>query len=217
MILALVSQKGGVGKSTLARLLGVEMARAGWRVLIADLDAAQGTSTLWKLRRDREGVEPDLDVQKFRTVARALKEAPRHDLLILDGPAHAERGGVEMARAAALTLLPTGYSLDDLEPQARVAYELEAAGIAPARLRLAVSRARGSKAEARAVRDYITRARLSAFAAELRELPTIRQAHMAGRAASETTHPKINAEAQAVAREIATHMLETGEPHAEET
>jgi len=41
MILSLISQKGGVGKSALARLLAVEFAKAGWSVKIADLDAAQ--------------------------------------------------------------------------------------------------------------------------------------------------------------------------------
>lgn len=207
MILSLISQKGGVGKSTLARLIGVEMARAGWRVLIADLDAAQGTSTLWKLRRDREEIEPDLDVQKFRGVDRALKEASRYDLLILDGPAHAERGGITMARASDLVILPSGYSLDDLEPQARVAYELIDAGVPAERIRISLSRTRGSDKEGQGVRDYLQRAGLTAFEHELRELPTIRQAHTIGRAASETAHGKINEEAQAVAKEIAEAML----------
>jgi cellulose biosynthesis protein BcsQ len=47
-IIALISQKGGVGKSALARLLAVEFLRAGWAVKIADLDTMQGTSTKWE-------------------------------------------------------------------------------------------------------------------------------------------------------------------------
>jgi len=207
MILSLISQKGGVGKSTLARLMGVEMARAGWRVMIADLDAAQGTSTIWKLRRDRDGIEPDLDVQKFRSVERALAEAARFDLLILDGPAHAERGGLTMARKSDLVILPTGYSLDDLEPQMRVAFELEEAGIAPGKIRLGLGRVRGSARERAEVCDYIKRAGLIALDGELRELPTIRQAHTIGRAASETAHKRINEEAKALAAEVAAVMM----------
>lgn len=206
MILSLISQKGGVGKSTLARLMGVEMARAGWRVMIADLDAAQGTSTIWKVRRDRDGIEPDLDVQKFRTVQRALAEAPRYDLLILDGPAHAERGGITMAQQSDLVILPTGYSLDDLEPQAKVAFELEANGIDPAKIRLALGRVKGSGKEGEGVRTYIKRAGLTVLDGELRELATIRQAHTVGRAASETAHKGINEQAQALAAEIAAVM-----------
>ena len=46
-LVGLVSQKGGVGKSTLARLVAREYAAAGWQVKIADLDISQGTSTDW--------------------------------------------------------------------------------------------------------------------------------------------------------------------------
>ena len=41
LFLGIVSQKGGVGKSTLARLVAKEYATAGWRVKIADLDIAE--------------------------------------------------------------------------------------------------------------------------------------------------------------------------------
>lgn len=37
-IIGIVSQKGGVGKSTLARLVAREYANAGWRAKIVDLD-----------------------------------------------------------------------------------------------------------------------------------------------------------------------------------
>src|SRR5258708_7733829 len=102
MIVSLISQKGGVGKSALARLLAVEFTKVGWSVKIADLDTAQGTTTRWKARRDQAGVQPEIAVEKFRTVDRALREAERFDLLILDGPAHAEQGGLVMARASDL-------------------------------------------------------------------------------------------------------------------
>ena len=68
-LIGLVSQKGGVGKSTLARLVAREYAAAGWQVKIADLDISQGTSTDWKQRRERAGVKPDIAVEPFGTVA----------------------------------------------------------------------------------------------------------------------------------------------------
>lgn len=207
MILSFVSQKGGVGKSTLARLVGVEMARAGWNVLIADLDSSQGTSTTWHQRRVNNEITPDLDVMRYRSVDLAAKQESRYDLVIMDGPAHAERGGLTMAKLSELVILPTGYSLDDLDPQCRVAYELEDAGIPADKIRISICRARGSASEAQTVRDYIRRGRLTAFEKELRELPTIRQAHTLGRAASETTHAHINAEAVAVAQEIAEDLI----------
>src|SRR5450631_1941531 len=47
VIVGMVSQKGGVGKSTLSRLVAREYANAGWSVKIADLDVSQGTSFSW--------------------------------------------------------------------------------------------------------------------------------------------------------------------------
>lgn len=210
MILALVSQKGGVGKSTLARLLAVELTRAGWAVKVADLDPAQGTSTKWAMRRDEFGVDPEIQVQKFRDVRRAILEAPQWDLLILDGPAHAERSGLVMAKAADLVILPTGYSLDDLDPQVAAAYDLEAGGVSPDRIRLAFCRARGSEKEDRAARDFIKRAGLSTLDGVVRELPSIRQAHTAGRGATETGRKSVDSMGQNLAIEIATILKTEG-------
>ena len=67
--------------------MAVEITKAGWSSKIADLDPAQGTSTKWKARRDVAGFQPDVAVEKFRTLERALKEAERYDLMILDGVA----------------------------------------------------------------------------------------------------------------------------------
>ena len=52
---AMVAQKGGVGKSTLARILAVEAAKGGLQAKIADLDTQQTTSVSWAARR-AEGV-----------------------------------------------------------------------------------------------------------------------------------------------------------------
>jgi len=202
MILSLISQKGGVGKSTLARLLAVEFTRAGWTVKIADLDPAQGTSTKWGLRRDELRVEPEIQVQKFRDPARAIRDAAGFDLLILDGPAHSDRSGAVMAKASDLVLIPTGYSVDDLDPQVQVAYDLESAGVSPDKIRIAFCRAKGSAKEDRAARDFIRRARLTALDGSIRELPSIRQAHAIGRTAAETGHKGIDGEGRTLAAEI---------------
>jgi ABC-type cobalamin/Fe3+-siderophores transport system ATPase subunit len=70
-IIALVSQKGGVGKSTLARALAREAAVSGLKVKLADLDTQQGTSTNWHRRRLDAGAEPEFSVESFKTAAQA--------------------------------------------------------------------------------------------------------------------------------------------------
>ena len=53
VVVAFVSQKGGTGKSTLARALAAIVAHVGLSVRIADLDPLQNTVIEWeKLRQD---------------------------------------------------------------------------------------------------------------------------------------------------------------------
>src|ERR1700760_945414 len=176
-IISLISQKGGVGKSAIARLLAVEFVRAGWSVKIADLDTMQGTSTKWKIRRDAAKLEPEIPVEKFGTVERAIREAEKYDLLIIDGPAHAEKGGLAMARKSKLILMPTCYGLDDLEAQVEAAYELEANNIDRSRIWFIFARTTGSPNEGQTAREYLQRADINVLEPVFSEQPSIRQAH----------------------------------------
>lgn len=206
MIIALISQKGGVGKSALARLLAVEFVRAGWQVKIADLDTMQGTATKWKARRDRAKLQPEIPVEKFATVERAIREAERFDLVLLDGPAHAEQGGRAMAKASDLVLMPSGYGLDDLEAQVEAAYELEESGIEHGKIWFVFCRITGSASEDQAAREYLHRAKINVFEPVMPELPSIRQGHNAGKAASEISFPVVQERATALAVAIAAHI-----------
>ena len=205
-IISLISQKGGVGKSAIARLLAVEYVRAGWTVKIADVDTMQGTSTKWKLRRDAAKLQPEIPVEKFATVERALRETDKFDLLIIDGPAHAEKGGLAMGKRSTIILMPTCYGLDDLEAQIEAAYELEENGIDPKRIWFIFSRTTGSPNEEQTAREYLQRARINVFEPVLAELPSIRQAHNGGKAASEVSFPVIRERAMALAVDIATKL-----------
>jgi chromosome partitioning protein len=207
-IISLISQKGGVGKSAIARLLAVEFVRAGWSVKIADLDTMQGTSTKWKLRRDAAKWQPEIPVEKFATVARALREAEKYDLVLLDGPAHAEKGGLSMAKKSKLILMPTCYGLDDLEAQIEAAYELEENGIERSRIWFIFSRTSGSANEEQTAREYLQRSEINVLEPVLPELPSIRQGHSGGKAASEVNFPAIRERAMALAVAVATKLQE---------
>src|SRR3954452_18354372 len=80
-----VSQKGGVGKSTNARMIAREFAAQDWRVKIGDLDISQATSFKWRTRRLQNAIEPDVPIEQFGRVDQALKVADQYDLLMLDG------------------------------------------------------------------------------------------------------------------------------------
>ena len=64
------SQKGGVGKSTLARSTAVALAYAGRKVLLADFDVEQRTCLRWQAQRQARGLEPTITVAKFSKEAK---------------------------------------------------------------------------------------------------------------------------------------------------
>ena len=105
IIVSMVSQKGGVGKSTLARLLAREFATQDWRVNFADLDISQGTSFQWRARRLEDQIEPDVPVEQFGRVDQALKIGDQYDLLIFDGAPHGSQATRAIAQTSDLTVI----------------------------------------------------------------------------------------------------------------
>jgi chromosome partitioning protein len=134
--MAMGSQKGGVGKSTLARLVAREYASAGWAVNIADLDVSQGTSFNWQGRRLQTTIEPVIPVERFGTVEQAIRSAGQLDLMILDAPPNSTAATLRITRAADIVILPTGLSLDDLQPSVLLAHELVKKGVAKVKIAL---------------------------------------------------------------------------------
>ena len=208
MIISLISQKGGVGKSALSRLIAVEYAKAGWSVKIGDLDTGQGSTANWKARRDQNGIDPEIPVEKYATVARAIHDAENYDLMVLDGPAFAERRGMSMAQASDLIIIPTGYSLDDMTPQIETAYALEEQGINSDRIVFVFCRTGGSSSEEVAARSYLKKARVRVIDPVFPERPSIRQAHNTGRAASEVAYSSIQSRVLPLAQAIADQLKE---------
>jgi len=201
-LVGLVSQKGGVGKSTLARLVAREYAAAGWQVKIADLDISQGTSTDWKQRRERSGVKPDIAVEPFGTVTQALKVTQLYDLVVFDGPPHSMAGTLEIANVCDAIVLPTGLSLDDLKPSVLLAHELIQSRIPADRIVFALCRVGDRENEITEARGYITRAGYTVLEGELPERTGYRRASDQGRAASETTHPSLRERAERLAQSV---------------
>jgi chromosome partitioning protein len=202
LLVGVISQKGGVGKSTLARLIAREYAIAGWDVKIADLDISQGTSTDWKQRRELNSIQPEIAVEPFRTVAQALKHADVYDLMVLDGPPHSMQGTLEIARASDLLVLPTGLALDDLKPSVLLAHELIKAKIPVEKIIFVLCRVGDKENEIEEARSYIKKAGYATIAGSIPEKTAYRQASDNGRAVSEVTFPTLKQRAEKVAQGI---------------
>src|ERR671914_2706755 len=138
-IISLVSQKGGVGKSTLARLIAREAAVGGLSVKIADLDTQQQTCTRWAARRIAQGIAPEIEVQPVGNVARIVRdEAPRYDLYIFDGAPQTSKQTLEVAQSSDLVIIPASESLEDREPAAVLANDLYTKNIPAKRIAFAL-------------------------------------------------------------------------------
>ena len=100
MITAVIGEKGGCGKSTIAVHLAGWRRAAGHEVLLIDSDR-QGTATLWAEARDDRGLSVPDTVQQFgRSIRRtALGFSRRYDDIVID-----VAGGDELAIATSLRI-----------------------------------------------------------------------------------------------------------------
>ena len=193
-IIAIVSQKGGVGKSSIARSLAREAAAARLAVKLADLDTQQGTCLDWARDRNALGIDPAVSVESYRNAAAALAVAASVDLLVVDGPARTSAGTLDLARAADLVVQPSGPSADDLRPAIREFRALEKEGVPKGRLVILLNCV-GSDAEESAARAFVEEAGFEALPGALPERVAYRMALNAGRTMTETAYKDLNKKA----------------------
>lgn len=111
--LALVSQKGGAGKTTLALHLAVAAHRAGLQVAIADLDP-QSSAWKWSERR-KEHPEAVVTSAEQLEHLKGQAAAGGLDLIIIDSAPHADRPALVACKAADLVLIPCRASILDID------------------------------------------------------------------------------------------------------
>ena len=113
LTIAIVSQKGGVGKTSLALNLAVAAELAGHTALIVDLDP-QASAAAWA--DSRAGDAPVVVSAQAARLAEVLTTARKHEatVCIIDTAPHAESPALAAARAAHLVLVPCRASILDL-------------------------------------------------------------------------------------------------------
>lgn len=126
-VIAVVNQKGGAGKSTLAMLLAGSLAEGGRRVLVADADP-QNTSVRWA--RSGDGFPAAVeDVSSDDKLHKHLKKRlDEYDYVVIDTPPAATAPVTASAlRIAHLALVPVIPSPPDMWASLRIREAIHAA------------------------------------------------------------------------------------------
>lgn len=111
-VLSILSQKGGVGKTTLATCLAVAAEQDGKSSVIFDLDP-QATASFWKdTRGSLTPAVVSIQPVRIASMLKSAKEAGTN-IVIIDGAAIARDVAYEAARAADFVLIPTRTAVFD--------------------------------------------------------------------------------------------------------
>lgn len=119
MIIAVVGQKGGVGKTTIAVSVAGELARLGHNTLLIDADPQESSYAWWEVAPDKANwpdvtkhIEPN-----FHDDAALPLLATQYDHIVIDGPPRHGEISRSILMACDLALIPMRPSPLDLRAQ----------------------------------------------------------------------------------------------------
>ena len=194
-IIAFISQKGGVGKSTLARAVATEATKKKLKILLVDCDQQQRTSYEWTQWRKENKISPAINSQVFNSISQVWPLINQYQLIIIDAPARTSQATKEIAEKADLIVQPVGASRDDLLPALREFNALKALGINKNKL-LFVLNHLSTPAEVLATQEYLTESTYSFAPFYLYERASYRQAQSEGKSISEVNFASLRQQAQ---------------------
>jgi chromosome partitioning protein len=188
-IASFVGQKGGVGKSTLARVLAVAAARAQHKVLIGDFDLEQLTCVEWGALRLRNGIEPEIE---------------GYDLVVVDTRGLADELTEDVSRESDVVFLPTGTSMDDLRPTLALARKLAKTRSVGNKIVIVLSKTGRSERLLEQAEATIAEAGFDMLNAVWPERDGFQADLDVGRAGSESSNPHLKQAAQDVEQALLT-------------
>ena len=113
MIIGVLSQKGGVGKTTIAINAAATLALRGRRVLLVDADP-QGSSLAWSSARDRDPLFPVIGMAKPSLHRDLPTIAKDYDVVVIDGAPRVNELGRSAILASDTILIPVQPSPYDV-------------------------------------------------------------------------------------------------------
>ena len=130
IVIAMISQKGGSGKTTLALALTSTHEEAGGVAVVADLDPQGSASAWYRFRSAAPPLVQAVHPPRLWRAVEAFRQAGA-DLVVVDTAPHASAGALAAAKLADLVLVPCRPSPPAL---AAIGASLEVAHLANAPL-----------------------------------------------------------------------------------
>jgi len=128
MIIGLLNQKGGVGKTTLSVNLAACLTRSGARVLLIDADP-QGSALDWAAVREGDSLFPVVGLPRA-TVHKDINQIGQgYDHIIIDGPPRVTDLARSAIMASDVVLIPVQPSPYDIWAADEVVKLIEEAGV----------------------------------------------------------------------------------------
>jgi chromosome partitioning protein len=113
MIIGVLNQKGGVGKTTISVNLAASLARSGARVLLIDADP-QGSSLDWAAARDGDPLFSVVGFPRPTIHKEIVQLGQGYDHIVIDGPPRVTDLARSAIMAADLVLIPVQPSPYDI-------------------------------------------------------------------------------------------------------
>jgi chromosome partitioning protein len=204
-----LSQKGGVGKSTISRLIARTYAAADWKVKIADFNLKQKTCVDWAALRMEQHIEPEVPAEAFSDVAKAMQQGKRqYDLMVCDGKPDSDTSTIRIAEEANLVIIPCGVTSDDLVPQVRFGQELKMRGVLSAKMVYVINKSARSQIAVNDARRFIASAGFACCDTDLPMTTGYQMAQNTGRCLVETGYATLNEKAEQLAQEIVDRLTQ---------
>jgi chromosome partitioning protein len=182
IVAAVIMEKGGVGKTTVALNLAVAALQNGRNAAIIDVDP-QATASNWTDRRpdEKPWVVPTLTARLAQAIEQAKSQGI--DFIVIDTPPHSGSDAAEASRRADVVLVPVEPHLFTLETLPKLGDLLKLAGNPPTLFVINKAATQGTEAENAA--EYIKAQGFSVCPAILHLRAVHRHATNVGKVANE--------------------------------
>lgn len=203
-VIAIANQKGGAGKTTATMLLGAELVRRGYKVLIIDVDR-QATAAHWSSISDRGFPADVVAMPDSKNLHLRIAQIGRdyHFILVDSPPSKENTATARVLPLAHLVIVPIIPSAPDLWATVGIKEAIEQAQISnpylQARLLLnQVTRTRLAQGLAEAIKEF----GMECFVTQLGQRTAYREAAATGLTVFDMDNPDAKAEIERLTTEV---------------